>query len=385
MDKTTYADLSFKRQTVNKDPCFDASELKYEITRQQHEASAWKSASYRKIAKDVHRPFELDASEKRKCPVLYKIAREMLNGLKVKLPSETNKTLWKFRERIRLSKLRDTNLRWNYPWDSSNSVKTQKLFLRYNVSAKTIKKRKLFLTYGHNCCNSSKVRAVENAISNGKLDIAEALDLSALSMSFQISHQKQLRMRKGAGYWLWKAYIILEALVYKLNDGDLLIYHDAGMYLIDDVGPLLKLCEDVKPSILTFSLGYPERKYSKRDAFVLMGMDDPIVYAAGQAQRLANLIVAMKNCESMQYFMEYLAYTMDLRISGDQPNVMGKADFDNFVGNRHDQTVHSLLSKKWGILEVRDPCACRRNSFEKRGGYASGPYKVLYVQDRNRS
>ena len=48
--------------------------------------------------------------------------------------------------------------------------------------------------------------------------------------------------------------------------------------------------------------------YSKRDAFILLDMDNPIVYASDQTQRLAHLIVAMKNCETIQYFMEYLAY-----------------------------------------------------------------------------
>ena len=114
-------------------------------------------------------------------------------------------------------------------------------------------------------------------------------------------------------------------------------------------------------------------------------MDDPIVYGEHQHQRLANFIVAMKNCETIQYFMEYLAYTMDFRIVNDKDNVMGKPNFPGFLGNRHDQTVHSLLSKKWGIVELRDPCECGRNGFDNRGGYSSGPYTALYVHDRKRS
>ncbi len=365
--------------------CFDPNGLKCEIVQQQREENAWKKIFYRKRAADFEGPVEVDTSaDERKCPELYRIAHEMLNGLKVKLPHETNNTLWKFRKRIDLKTLKETHLRWNHPWEQGNSKKTQELFRRYNASAKTIKKRKILLSYGHNCCNDSKTRAIEHAIMDAKMDYAEALDLSALSVPFQISHQQQLRKRKGAGYWLWKSYIILHALLYKLNDGDLLVYQDSGMYFANDIGPLLKVCEDAKPSILTFTMHYEERLYSKRDAFILLDMDDPIVYAKGQGQRLANLIVAMKNCETVQYFMEYLAYTMDFRITSDNKNVLGQPNFEGFVGNRHDQTVHSLLSKKWGILELRDPCICGRNRFEKRGGYASGPYMGLYVHDRKR-
>lgn len=373
-------------QNTQQEICFDPEELRCEVLRQQREASVWEKTFHRKRAADFGGHVEIDTSQdEQKCPELYAIAREMLNGLKIKLPHETTNTRWKFRERTDLNELKETYLRWNYPWETGDSKKAKELFRRYDVSARTIKKRKIMLTYGHNCCNDSKPRAVEAAIKNAKVDHAEAFDLSALSVPFQIAHQEQLRKRKGAGYWLWKPYIILNALLHKLNDGDFLLYHDSGMYFVSDVGPLFKLCEDLKPSILTFHLDYVERLYSKRDAFILLDMDDPIVYEGKQTQRLANLIVAMKNCETIQYFMEYLAYTMDFRITSDKGNVLGKPNFEGFVGNRHDQTVHSLLSKKWGILEMRDPCTCGRNGFSKRGGFASGPYNSLYVHDRRRS
>ena len=373
-------------ENLKKDVCFDPNELKCKIVQQQRDEIAWKKRYYSKRAADFDGPIEVDTSEdEKKCPHLYGVAREMLNGLKIKLPHETNHTQWKFRARLDLNKLKQTHLQWNYPWKQNNPKKTENLLRHYNVSARTIKQRKILLSYGHNCCNASKLRAIDSAIRHAKMDYAESLDLSALSVPFQISHSEQLRMRKGAGYWLWKAYIILQALLYKLKDGDLLVYHDSGMYFVNDIGPLLKICQDVKPSILAFAMPYEERMYSKRDAFILIDMDHPIVYAKGQTQRLANLIVAMKNCETIQYFMEYLAYTMDFRIYSDKENVLGKPNFKDFVGNRHDQTVHSLLSKKWGILELRDPCTCGRGRMDTKGGYASGPYTGLYVHDRKRS
>ena len=372
-------------QNTQQEICFDPEALKCEVVRQQNEASVWKKAFYRKRASDFKGHVQIDTSkDEKKCPQLYAIAREMLNGVKIQLPHETKNTRWKFRERIDLRKLKETYLRWNHPWEHPNQKKVEELLRRYNVSATTMKKRKLMLTYGHNCCNASKSRAVAVAVDTAKVDYAEALDLSAVSVPFQISHRELIRKRKGAGYWLWKSYIILDALLHKLNDGDFLLYQDSGMYFVGDAGPLFKVCEDVKPSILTFDLGYKERLFSKRDAFILLGMDDPIVHARDQTQRLANLIVAMKNCETVQYFMEYLAYTSDARISSDSDNVLGKPNFKGFIGNRHDQTVHSLLSKKWGILQLRDPCTCGRNTFKKYG-YASGPYTRLYTQDRNRS
>ena len=366
-------------------PRFDPRRLQREVVEHQRRQRTWVDSFYRKRAEDFKGPVLVDTTQdEMKCPDLYKVAREMLDGLKVRLPSETNNTLWKFRERIDLNELKRTQLRWNYPWEQSNLTRAQELLRRYDVSAKTIKQRKILITYGHNCCNGSKSRAVEAAVNDGKMDYAEALDLSTVSPAFQMSHRDILRMRRGAGYWLWKPYIILQALLYKMNDGDLLVYQDSGSYFNKDIGPLLKLCQDQKPSVLTFTMHFKEQSYCKRDALILMGMDDPIVYDKDEEQRQANLIVAMKNCETIQYFMEFLAYASDSRINTDKKNVLGKPNYEHFKENRHDQTVHSLLSKKWGILSFRDPCACPRNQFDKRGRYASGPYKKLYVHDHNR-
>jgi hypothetical protein len=115
-----------------------------------------------------------------------------------------------------------------------------------------------------------------------------------------------------------------------------------------------------------------------------MGMDEPRAYEKKQTQRTAALQVYMKSCTTIQFAMEYLAYSADRRIISDDENVMGKLNMEGFRGNRHDQTVFSLLTKKWGILELRDPCTCGRNKFTQDYKYASGPYHFMYVQDRLR-
>lgn len=379
-------------QSMQKKPVHHArmecmfSTLKLKARQALEQRSTTPTEKYSKRADSFQLPIHVDTSQDEKnCPHLYKIAREMLDGAKIKLPSETNLTRWTFRERIDLDILTKTLLRWKPPWNTSDLVEKIEKLQYYNVKASSIKARKYLLTYGHNCCETSKEIAVNEAIESAKVDIAEALDSSALSVPFQISHSNILRRRKGAGYWLWKPYIILKTLLSKMNDGDMLIYQDAGSHFIKDAGPLFKLCMETKLNILAFHMPYKESEYSKRDAFVLMGMDDPRVHHKRQTQRLANLIVLMKSCETIQFMMEYLAYTSDPRITTDEENVMGLPNFQNFVGNRHDQTVFSLLSKKWGVLEVRNPVKCHHSRCEKNYNYALGPLLQLYVHDRNRS
>ena len=49
------------------------------------------------------------SKDEQKCPDLYRIARDMLNGEKIMLPHEMNRTRWKFREPVHFDVLSKTN------------------------------------------------------------------------------------------------------------------------------------------------------------------------------------------------------------------------------------------------------------------------------------
>ena len=82
--------------------------------------------------------------------------------------------------------------------------------------------------------------------------------------------------------------------------------------------------------------------------------------------------------------MEWLAYLTDRRIVSDDPNVMGKDNPKSFRDHRHDQSVLSLLSKKWGLPAFRDPSQYGEylSGNEK---YLRGPYDQIVMHDRNKS
>jgi hypothetical protein len=52
---------------------------------------------------------------------------------------------------------------------------------------------------------------------------------------------------------------------------------------------------------------------------------------------------------------ECLAYATDRRIITDEENVLGVPNYPEFVENRHDQTIWSLVCKKHQIAPFRDP------------------------------
>ena len=326
-----------------------------------------------------------DKRMRQQCPNLLDIAVSMLNGEKIQLPFETSNTRWNFKERVDLSSYSKTYFRWNYPWEQGNSRDTMKKAKYYNVSAKSLPFKKYFITFAENCCDISKKRAGEHAVEVGGFDVAVVHDLCSVNPAFRQAHRHILFRRKGAGYWLWKPHLILKTLIEDMSYGDLLMYQDAGSYLKKDAGPLLKLASESPQGIVVFTLQFLEKYYTKSDTFKIMQMNNPEFMRVAY-QTLASFVVLRKDCRTLQFVMEWLAYSSDARCVTDDANMLGGKNHKDFVGHRHDQSVLSLLSKKWGLSQHRDPsCLYMDDSDWKVYGFASGPYEQLIVHDRFRS
>lgn len=158
--------------------------------------------------------------------------------------------------------------------------------------------------------------------------------------------------KRGCGYWIWKPYITQKTLE-GINEGDYLLYMDSGSCIVDDIHILIDIMVRDDIDIMLFCLHSLEKYYSKRDAFVLLDCDKPDF--AETPQRCATYFILRKSNKSVKFVNEWLHFAQDRRIITNEANTMGLPNFDGFVENRHDQTILSLLSKKWGIQPYRDP------------------------------
>ena len=313
------------------------------------------------------------------CQSLLKAARMILNGAPIPLPSLKRQTLWKFKERVAKEVILRNVV---FGQNDNNSARTVLNKRKFDVSPSEIKAKKLFITFGHNCCAYSKQRALKKAKTVGGFDYAYSFNLHSLSARFRKTHSDVLKNRRGAGYWLWKPYILLQTLIENMNEGDLVMYQDAGAYFIRSAAPLLKLCEQSNDGIMVFTLEKIEHEYTKQDAMILMNMS--IAEATDTFQRLASFVVLRKTCMSIQFVMEWLAYLSDTRIATDEPNSLGVVNPKSFRAHRHDQSVLSLLSKKWGLPAYRDPSQYGE-SVAAGVYYSSGPYEQIIMHDRFKS
>ena len=175
-----------------------------------------------------------------------------------------------------------------------------------------------------------------------------------IDAAFRTANQEILGNPRGGGYYLWKPYVFYRGYQ-ELGDGDYLIYTDAGSIYVDAIQKLIDCMEKEQVNLMLFSLQNEmlERKYTKRDAFILTGCDEEKY--ANTPQSIGGYMVCKKSPEVEDFFQEVLSYAQDIRIISDRPNTMGKENYPDFVDHRHDQSVISLISKKRGIKKFRDP------------------------------
>ena len=167
-----------------------------------------------------------------------------------------------------------------------------------------------------------------------------------IELEFRNKNKEILSRERGNGYWLWKPYFILKTLKEKLNEGDYLIYTDAGILYMNSTWKIINFMKEQKAEIWAIQLDLIEKQYSKRDAFVLLGADMP--FFTDTPQYMAGIQIYQKSKYTEKFLEEVLYYSQDKRIITDDPNTLGLDNYNGFIENRHDQTIFSLLIKKYG-------------------------------------
>lgn len=212
----------------------------------------------------------------------------------------------------------------------------------------------------------------------GKVDQVIEYGPDQIDSAFREKHQKAFVMNNPkSGRWgLWRPHILMHT-INKIDMGDYLIYCDSGAYYLKPVSYLLDAMEKAGTDFMPFDLYLPERMYCKRDIFVEMGMDEDIYVNTNQ--RLSTFIVLKKTEKTVALLKEYLRLAIESSfIFTDEDNRLGLPNYPDYRDTRHNQSVISLLSKKFGYPSFRDP--------SQYGGFfiSTPPKDVMELDDIHR-
>jgi protein O-GlcNAc transferase len=162
---------------------------------------------------------------------------------------------------------------------------------------------------------------------------------------FYRENEAVLTNPRGSGFWLWKPYIILEAL-HSAGPDDVIVYWDVGQVrpytFTRSIAPLLRWCrqhDGMLPGVPVL----PQGNWTKRDCFHYMGCDAPPYWKALQIQATFSL---WSGRAAGEFVAEWLNWCKDRRCLTDEPNQCGLPNLPGFYEHRHDQAVLTNLCLK---------------------------------------
>lgn len=207
-----------------------------------------------------------------------------------------------------------------------------------------------FVTYSADNMTTSKERACATARQQGA-DVIYPHNTDMISHEFRQNNRETLAAKKGAGFWLWKPYVINEA-VHHCEDGDILIYGDAG---VEFIAPFQHIIDVMDQDIFLFSNGHKHVEWCKMD--VMKAINGYFIGHSEQwmgvnpatEQVQASVIFLRVNAFTRNFIKEWLLWCQMPGMIDDTPSVM--PNVPTFAEHRYDQAILTCLQIKYGIKQ----------------------------------
>jgi len=218
-------------------------------------------------------------------------------------------------------------------------------------------------------------RAAKECVMSAKLHGCTksiAYDAYAIDTFFEKFNHDILSQKRGAGYWLWKPYIIYRRLME--NDDAYVLYTDAGVEIIGDVNVLIEREED----IVLFGNNYEHDHWCKRG--VTLSITGKVDLKQNQVQASAMLF---KNTERARNFVkEWLLWCQMPGFIDDSEMLLNHTDF---VEHRHDQAILTCVAHNHRIKLHWWPASYNDGAFNYPKGKYKDDYPILFNHHRKRN
>lgn len=206
-----------------------------------------------------------------------------------------------------------------------------------------------FITYSGDNMTISAQKCIASASAYGAERIF-IFHVSEISEEFYVNNKKLLDAefainyepspRPCLGYWLYKPYFIHRVLL-DAQDGDILVYADAGVEIISDLNHIVK---SMGQDIFLFTNGMQHADWCK--ASVMQAINGKQIEHEFQ-QVQASAIFFRVNDFTRKFIKEWLLWCQMPGVIDDSPSDI--PNHPEFASHRYDQAVLSCLAYKYGI------------------------------------
>ena len=217
-----------------------------------------------------------------------------------------------------------------------------------------------FITYGNDKFINAKARILKEAEDFDEFKTIKGYGPEDLPDDFKEKFKNILSQPRGGGYWIWRHVILIDA-INKINDGDYLVYLDAGCK-INLLGKkrffeYIDLLKQSNYGIVSFQMSgnngpgglAREKCWTIKEIFEYFNIErDGEIGNSGQY--LGGILIMKKNSHLKEYLKLFKnAIENNPLLCTDNYNNNQPPDFKE---NRHEQSITSILRKKIGSVVI---------------------------------
>ena len=180
----------------------------------------------------------------------------------------------------------------------------------------------------------------QSAINKG-FDVIATYRKGHLEPAFYEKNKAILDQPRGAGYWLWKPYIILKTLK-QYPDHSIVVYGDSGVVFSKPMTPLFKMLEKNPLIFVGNGKPVPLRHHLKMEARNILQIKDGDHLL--DAQKIWAFFMIIKNTPQTRSFIEEWLKLCEIKeLITDAPYDQ-KNQEDGFGGHLHDEPLLSIVA-----------------------------------------
>lgn len=207
--------------------------------------------------------------------------------------------------------------------------------------------------YSDENMTTSQKLCVSSSLKYG-VEVTWPYNPETISWEFQKFNKDVFNQKRGAGYWLWKPYIIYQSIL-NSNEGDILIYADSGVEFTNHVNHIIEVMDQ---DIFFFSNGHRHIEWCKMDVMEAIypsadygiGLDWTNDSGAVRFSQLQASVIFFKvNQKTRDFVKEWLLYCQMPGFIDDSPSKF--ANYPTFAEHRHDQAILTCLQIKYGYKQ----------------------------------
>lgn len=203
------------------------------------------------------------------------------------------------------------------------------------------------------------------------------------SDTFDWLNKDVLSTKRGGGYWLWKSWCVAQMMT-KIDDGDILIYSDAGVKWVNRVHHIIDVMDQ---DIFFFTNGFPHVEWCKADCIdaiipghmIQLGAKREVNLLAKHLKQVQASVIFIKvNQNTRNFVKEWLLWCQMPGFIDDSPSKL--PNYPTFAEHRHDQAILTCLQIKYGYKLHWWPTA-----YAEHIRVAGDNYPVMFDHHRKRN